>query len=161
MNTDNLISFDITQEDLDAVWAAIRTIEEKLSPKLITLLKQDRLRAVKMSNKSVGFVKQSFEFIKQNPDLKPQYIDEGEMEIDIKAVETLSSLLNPIEKIRSALDDSIMLSGGEAFTAALAFYQYIKGATKMNVPGAKVICEELKKQFTKKSAVKEDEEENN
>ncbi|MDF1549516.1 MAG: hypothetical protein P1P88_16945 [Bacteroidales bacterium] len=49
-----------------------------------------------------------------------------------------------------------MLSGSEAYLPALAFYNYIKGATSMNVPGAKDIYEDLKKYFIKKSSKKDD-----
>ncbi len=160
MDTDNLISFEITQEELDAVLAAVKTIEDVLSPKLITLLKLDRMRVVKMSNKNAEFVKQSYEHMIQNPDLTPKFVNTTEMAKDIKAVEILRTLLNPVEKIRSSLDDSIMQAGAEALTSALGFYKYIKSAKEMNEAGAKVIYESLKKQFARKSADKEEENEN-
>jgi len=47
----------------------------------------------------------------------------------------------------SGLNDTIMLSGSEAYVAALAFYKSVKVAASMNVAGAQPIYEDLKKRF--------------
>jgi hypothetical protein len=45
------------------------------------------------------------------------------------------------------LRDTQMLAGSDAYTAALAYYNSVKQAAKMNVPNAKTIQEELGKRF--------------
>jgi hypothetical protein len=45
------------------------------------------------------------------------------------------------------IDDTMLLSGSEAYIAVLAFYNYLKGAAKMGVPGAKTIFEDLSTRF--------------
>lgn len=150
MNQENKISLHIPAEDLDAINAAIKTLQDKLMPHLVTLTKEERVGLSKMGDKNIAFIEKCKEYIEQNPQLVPQYLNLEEMKVDIEAVATLRMLLNPIGQISSALDDSMMLSGSEAYVAALAFYHYIQGATKMNIPGAKDINDELKKQFVKK-----------
>ena len=151
MNNENRISFDIPAEDLEAIKVAIKVLQDKLLPRLVTLSVDERHTLTKMGDKNTAFVEKCKEFIEQNPALAPQYIDLEEMKVDLEAVETLRYLENPIAQISSAIDDSMMLSGSEAYVAALAFYHNVKGATRMNVPGAKNVYEELKKQFTRKS----------
>ena len=56
-------------------------------------------------------------------------------------------LARPIEQLNRTLDDTIMLSGSEAYVAALAYYNSVKRAAKINVPGALTIHEDLKKRF--------------
>ena len=45
------------------------------------------------------------------------------------------------------LDDTMTLSGSEAYGAVLTFYNYIKGAAKSNVPGAQTIFDDLSTRF--------------
>jgi len=49
------------------------------------------------------------------------------------------------------LPDTEMLSGSEAYVAALTYYNSVKQAAKMNVPSAKAIYEDLRKRFEKPS----------
>lgn len=42
-----------------------------------------------------------------------------------------------------------MVAGSEAYSAALTYYNTVKQANNMNIPGAKVIYEDLKKRFEK------------
>jgi hypothetical protein len=41
------------------------------------------------------------------------------------------------------------LSGSEAYVASLAFYNSVKQAARINVPGAKAIAEDLKLRFAR------------
>lgn len=45
------------------------------------------------------------------------------------------------------LDDTMMLAGSEAYVAALAFYNAVKGVGRANVPGAALIYEDLRGRF--------------
>ena len=42
-----------------------------------------------------------------------------------------------------------MMAGSEAYIASLSYYNSVKMAAKLNVPGAKPIYDDLKKRFTK------------
>ena len=151
MTLENKISFQVPAEDMEAIEAAIKVLQDKLSPLLISLIKDERVALNKMGDKNIAFIEKCKEYMVQNPSLTPEYIEVEEMKVDMEAVTTLRSLLNPVEQIASAIDDTMMLSGSEAYAAALAFYYYIKGAVKINKPGAKNIYDDLKKQFKRKS----------
>jgi hypothetical protein len=66
----------------------------------------------------------------------------------------LMSLLQLAEPLCDNLRDTQMLAGSEAYTAALAYYNSVKQAAKMNVPNAKTIQEELGKRFKGQGVVR-------
>ena len=66
----------------------------------------------------------------------------------MNAVDMLTKLFRPLDQLNSLLKDSIMLSGSEAYVAALAFYNSVKQASKMNITGAIDIYSDLSKRFS-------------
>ena len=54
------------------------------------------------------------------------------------------------------LDDTMLLCGSEAYISVLAFYTYLKGAAKMNVPGAKTVFDDLSARFPRRPAAKKE-----
>ena len=156
MAQENKISINISAEDLETIKAATKTINDTLMPYLVTLTDNERESLLKIGDKGLAFINRCYWHIEQHPEMPPDYIDVKEMKVDIDALETLWKIMTPIAQVISAIDDSIMLSGSEAYVPALAFYSHIKGAARMNVPGAKDIYDDLKKYFAKKSRKKKD-----
>lgn len=101
-----------------------------------------------MSDKSVAFVVKNLEYTKTNPEFVPPFLSVTDMEADVNAIEQLRPLFKEIQQITDNLDDTLMLSGSEAFNAALLYYNNVKQAIKGNVPGAKTIYEDLSKRYT-------------
>jgi hypothetical protein len=73
-----------------------------------------------------------------------------ELMIDVKAYSDLILVYREVDQLCTQLDDTVMMSGSEAYTAALAYYNSVKQAAKMNVPNAKSIYKDLKQRFEKK-----------
>jgi len=149
MAGDNLVSIQIPQEDLDAVKAALTTIEEKLLPHLVDLTKEDRKGLPKMRDKTVPFVEKALEYAETNSQLVPAYLNVPEMRTDFNAVGTLTELYRRVEQLYDTLDDTILLSGSEAYKSALNFYKAVKNAAKAGAHGAEVISNDLKQRFEK------------
>jgi hypothetical protein len=68
-------------------------------------------------------------------------------EVVLKGFETIRSLYQPLLQITDALSDTMKLSGSEAYTAALIFYNNAKNAAKSKVPKAETIDNDLASQF--------------
>jgi hypothetical protein len=66
---------------------------------------------------------------------------------DMNAWEQLMSVLRPVQQLFTNLDDTTMEAGSESYVAALSYYNSVKQAAKMNIPGAKPIYDDLKKRF--------------
>jgi hypothetical protein len=155
MAKENTVSIQIKPEDLNKVIGLLGEVQTILKPYLIALTPEDRKELPKMSDKTTPFVEKALEYAKSNPEFAPAYLNINELSIDVKAVSDLTSVARPVEMLNDNLNDTILLSGSEAYTAALTFYNSIKQAAKMNVPNAKPIYEDLKKRFEGQGRKKE------
>lgn len=139
--------FSLTPEEKIKVDGAILTLKEVLVPKLIDLSTGEIQELPKMGEKTVDFVEKSLVHMEQNPNLVPAYVNVEEANKDLDGVRVLKTYYNPLEQLVGMISDSSTLSGSEAFTASLSFYNAVKAAAKVDVPGAKMIYNDLKSRF--------------
>ena len=149
MAKDNLVSVQFQAADLEAIKGAFTVLDEKLVPKLIDLNKTERRTLLKMGDKSLPFVEKALEYALTNGNLLPNYVNVAEMKTDLDAVKTLTDLYRSAEKITDMLDDTILLSGSEAFQTALNIYKAVQQAAKSGIEGAEIIFADLKQRFEK------------
>ena len=147
--------FTISPEDLQKVNDAIKVINDTLTPKLIALTPDNRKDLNKMGDKTLSFVNKSVEYMQLHPDLVPRYVQVEPAKIDLQATQTLLPLHNQFTILQEMTADSSMLSGSEAYSCALTFYNSIKLQAKENVTGAKAIYEDLKVRFPGRKTKKE------
>ena len=148
---DNKISQDILAAAITNVNTAIATIRTNL-PFLIALTPADRLSMPKMGDKTLAFVRKSYEYAKLNPGLVPPYLSVEELRKDVETAEKLHAIYGQINDLNIRLDDTMMLASSEAFIASLSFYGSVQGAAKNNIPGAKAIAEDLSNRFSYRKA---------
>lgn len=144
---ENLVSLKLTDKEVATLQGHFKAISDLLKPHVVALTNEERRQMPKMSDRSVPFVEKALQYAQKYPELVPPFINMSEMSIDVRAVETLNDLHQDAHRICGTLDDTRMLSGSEAYVAALAFYNSVKVGTKMNVPAARQIYEDLKKRF--------------
>ena len=150
--TENNVSIVLTVEETTQAKNALLTLKESVGVKTVTLTNKQRQELPKMGDGTMSFVTKTLEYGRSNPEFAPPYIDMTEFEIDLKAVEELRKIYIPLAQLLQQIDDSILLSGSEAYVAALAYYNSVKMGAKMNVPGAKTIFEDLKHRFVKNTS---------
>jgi len=147
MPQENRISIVLKPDDLRQVHDALTTVNTVLKPYLIVLTPAERQELPKMGDSTAPFVQKTLEYAQTNPGFVPAYLDIQELKTDFDAVESLLQVFRPVEQLYYNLNDTITLSGSEAYVASLAFYNSVKQAAKINVPGAKAISEDLKLRF--------------
>ena len=147
MSQQNLVTVSITPEELKQISGAIDILKTTLLPKLKVLNPTERQELPKMGDKSLAFVKKALEYCTQNPELSPQFLDVNEYTNDVMSVETLKALHSPISQLADALSDTMILSGSDAYSAALMFYNSVKIAKKSNVAKAGTIHDDLSERF--------------
>lgn len=148
MPQENKVSIVLKPEDLKQVLDAISAANAILRPYLVALTPAERQELPKMSDGTAPFVQKTLEYAQTNSGFVPAYIDVKELKTDFDAVEALAQIFRPVEQLYFNLSDTMTLSGSEAYVASLAFYNSVKQAAKMNVPGAKAIAEDLKIRFS-------------
>jgi len=140
-------SFAIPDDDLQAVQAAVQTLQAKLVPHLVNIGSDEKRALAKMGSKSVDFVSKTLNYATTNPQFKPAFVDIDSFSRDVTAFGVLRSLQQPVSQLADMLDDSLALTGSDAMNAALAYYQSVKTANKLNVPGASTISDDLATRF--------------
>jgi len=151
MAKDNLVSIQISAEDQEAIRAALTVLDEKLQPFLIALTKEEKKGLPKMRDKSLPFVEKAVEYAEGNPSFVPGFLNVSEMKVDFQAVTLLTEYFRLIEKLYQTLNDTILLSGSEAYKGSLHFYKTVQQAAKSGIPGAQVIYDDLKQRFERSS----------
>lgn len=154
-SNENTVSIQIPEEEIRKVLENLKQIDSILKPYLIALTPENRRDIPKMSDKTTPFVEKCLEYAESNPEFVPAYLNIKELKIDLDAVNSLLSIIRPITQLEENLNDTIMLSGSEAYVAALTYYSSIKQAARINVPNAKSIFEDLSKRFEKSKSKKE------
>lgn len=143
----NQISAAISDQTLAQIETKISEIRQLLSPYLVNLTSEERTKLPKMSDKSVSFVSKVMEYIKTNPDLIPPMMDKEEMEKDFKLNQSLQPVFKILKQLSENVNETLMLTGHEAYVQALLYYATVKMAAKTGSPDAKTIQEDLGKRF--------------
>jgi hypothetical protein len=147
MSKDNLVSVQISAEDLAKVNEAVKTIQSVLKPYLVTISTEERKTLPKMSEKTVPFVKKVLEYAGTHLEFAPSYLDINELKKDVDAFDALNKIGMPLEELSTSIIDTTILAGSEAYIASLSYYNAVKQAVKMNQANAKVIFDDLKTRF--------------
>lgn len=155
MSDSNRISLNLPAEDVEQVKQLFSQIGQILAPHLINLTPDERIQLPKMGDKSIPFVTKGLEYLRIPGTPAPSYVNGEELEIDLNAFETIRQIRQVAQPIIDMLDDTMLLCGSEAYVPVLAFYNYLQGAAKMNVPGAKTIYEDLSTRFPRRHSKKE------
>jgi hypothetical protein len=149
---ENRISIQITAAEVQSVKDAIATINGVVGKYLIALTPEERKALPKMSDGSLPFVTKALDYATTNPTFVPAYIDLPELKIDVDATAALLQIERPLEQLAQNLSDTVMLCGSEAYVTALTFYNSVKQAAKMKVPGAEPIANDLGERFAKSTS---------
>ena len=102
-----------------------------------------------MSDGTEPFVSKVLDYARSNPEFAPKFMKVEDLEMDFNAVKDLQAIYRPLLQLVQQLDDTILMSGSEAYVSALAYYNSVKIGAKMNIPGAKSIYDDLKKRFVR------------
>jgi len=143
---ENKISFVISEEAKANINKAMETIMQNL-PVLVNLKAADRRTLPKMGDKSFAFVSKAYEYAIQNPKVIPAFLDMAEFEKDTIGTSELKKVLIPLRQLVEKLDDTTLLSGSEALSAALVFYTSLKGAARAGEPGMKTVYADLQSRY--------------
>ena len=147
MAQQNQVAVKIPAAELQNIAKLITELQTAFAPYVITLTADDRKSLLKMSDKSVAFVTKSLDYTTTNPEFIPPYLSVADLQTDVDAVTQLQPLLNQLQQVVDNVDDTIMLSGSEAYSGALLYYNSIKQALKGNVPNAKTIYDDLSQRY--------------
>lgn len=156
MSNSNQISILLPVEKMEEAKQLYSQANAIIAPYLVSLTNDQKAGLPKMGERSIPFVTKGAEYLSIPTTPAPPYIEPAELNVDLNAYETLRQIRQVVAPTLEMLDDTMLLCGSEAYVAVLAFYNYLKGAAKMNVPGAKTIYEDLSSRFPGRTAKKDE-----
>ncbi|WP_299577236.1 hypothetical protein [uncultured Sunxiuqinia sp.] len=118
-----------------------------LKPYLIALNADERMALPKMSDGTAPFVEKCLDYSNSDPQFAPPFLDVEGFKNDMDSWEKLMAVLRPVQQLVLNLDDTTTQAGSESYTAALTYYNSVKQAAKLSIPGSKAIYEDLRKRF--------------
>lgn len=102
-----------------------------------------------MGNKSQAFVRKALELVQQDDSCLPRSFEVAEMQHDVHLFDALQGVAMSLSTLAEAVNDTLMMAGNEAYTAALVVYK----SAKDNGRGAALNghLDEMGKRFAKKA----------
>ena len=144
---ENKIDYLIPDEVITDVTQKLSEIQTALKPYLIALTPDERQARPKMSDGTSPFVQKCLEFCDSDPQFAPPYLDVEGFQNDMADWNKLMSVYYPIQQLAQNLDDTTLEAGSESYAAALTYYNSVKQAAKLSIPGSKPIYNDLKQRF--------------
>jgi hypothetical protein len=140
------VNITATATQVTAVKTAFQTILTNL-PFLVGLTADERksLTAIDVTNKA--FTEDAINAGVNNATIVPSYISVASMKNDLTLFSQLDEISGLATQLCERIEDTKMLAGSEAYTAALALYKTFGAAADAGVIGADSIVDQLKKRF--------------
>jgi hypothetical protein len=139
------ISATLSDIDRQIIAQSIHNIRERL-PFLVDLVGSERNSMPKMGDKSRAFVGKALEVASQNNEFLPRSFDVEEMRKDLELYDDLASLMMTLSQLQDLVDDTCLVVGSEAYSAALTVYNYAK-TSGQNANGLEPLVKEMKQRF--------------
>ena len=118
-----------------------------LKPYLIALTPPERRTLSKIGTESIKFLEMSHQFADKNPGLFPAFRKAASFREEFYTAQELRMVISKIDRLKDTINDTEMLAGNYALETALIFYNIVKIAARHDIPGTRVIYEELKPAF--------------
>ena len=131
----NLLSLELSAEDLTAINAALTDIESRLAGRLVALDNDARRQ------------------LEQNPDIVPAALHLEEAQADLRAVDALRPVHARLQRLAERVSDSEMALGSDAMSTALEGYALLK-VTGRN-KGLEALSAALSQRFARSSPARE------
>ncbi|AEF82866.1 hypothetical protein [Leadbettera azotonutricia] len=138
---------EIPSEVLNKVQACLDETTAMLEPYIKVLTMPERRLLPKMGSKSLSFVEKAYQYAKGNPEIRPGFLNMDAFTADFSNAHELWKFYNTVKQLAENLNDTELFAGSRAFKSSLMLYHAVQDAVKQDIPGAKVIYEELKARF--------------
>ncbi len=144
---ENRISIDIPAQVTAEVLNKFREIEALLKPYAVVVADEEKNSLLKLGDKTLPFVNKAVAYTETATEYSPSYPDTAEFRRDNQALQALDQMYQPAVQVLRMIEDTRVLAGNDAYSAALIYYNAVKQASLNGVAKAKVIYEDLAQRF--------------
>ena len=144
----NLVTLNLTAEQITAVNAALTELEKQLAG-LVSLPIATKRALKKMGPKSEAFCRQTLRVLEQNPQIVPPNVGLADRIANLAMLDALRPVLVRLSRLSERASDTDIALGSDVMTAALQGYSLLKviGRTE----GLESLRQSLGERFAKTS----------
>ena len=147
MALDDLISLVLSSEEVAQIDQSLTAIEAVLAGKVIALQPEERTQYGRVAESTQVWISKISDYMSNRPELAPAYINVAEFGKDLAARNAIMPRIARLNAVVNGLEDTAILLGTDLYNSAIAYYRNIKLLSQQNVPGAKLIYEDLQQKF--------------
>lgn len=147
MAFENLISIQFTESELAQLDAAMASIAQVLRDKTINLTPEQRQQYGRIAEQNKLFVNKAKEYMEQNMQHVPAFIDKAEFDQDFQARTQIESRITQLQGLVEQLSDTKTLLDHDNYHNAITFYRNIRFLSQENVPGTTTLYEGMRQFF--------------
>jgi hypothetical protein len=125
----NVISMNLDASQWATVDGALDTLEQTLAG-MASLTPDQRMRLIKMGDKSEAFCRQAVDVMGENPAILPRNLDMAEVRRDLATHDALRPRLVRLTRLLEKANDTDLALGSDVMSAALEGYAFLKIAGK-------------------------------
>ena len=137
----------IPKEKLLDAHSKLDEIINVLEPYLMAMKMPERQTLMKIGTDSLDFLEASRGHAESSPELFPVYIKKELFREELNTIHELCRFLNRINNLREDISNTETLAGNHALEVARAFFDNVRFAARRDIPGARIIYDELKRIF--------------
>ena len=126
MAFENLISIQFTESELAQLDAAMASIAQVLRDKTINLTPEQRQQYGRIAEQNKLFVNKAKEYMEQNMQHVPAFIDKAEFDQDFQARTQIESRITQLQGLVEQLSDTKTLLDHDNYHNAITFYRNIR-----------------------------------
>ncbi|HRK29030.1 MAG TPA: hypothetical protein PK239_17285 [Chitinophagales bacterium] len=141
------LSVTLTPAEITTLNDAITAIRTVLDGKTVNLTPEERSQLYKMRNNRLSLAEIALDQANSNPNLVPSYISLTEAQRDMAYYKQLRTYISILQSLLETLDDTQKAVGSEVLKFCLPYYQSVKQAAQLAVPGTTILYEELNQFF--------------
>lgn len=141
------LSVTLTPAEITTLNDAITAIRTVLDGKTVNLTPEERSRLYKMRNNRYTLAVRSLNFAQNHANLVPPFLNLLEANRDFTYYQQLDNFIGEMRFLLETLDDTQKAVGSEVLKFCLPFYQSVKQAAQLDVPGSTGIYDALNEFF--------------
>jgi hypothetical protein len=147
----NRLSLDITDSQKASVKKASDDLTTATQGFNVVIDKEEVKSLPKIADRRIPFVEKAVEYSVSNPEFLPPHADVPEFEKDLKTFKDIREMVRPLRQILDNLENTMYVSGSEAWQAAMNYYRSVQFHARMGTPGAQAILDDLRPLFERRS----------
>jgi len=147
----NRLSLDITDAQKAAVTKASDDLTTATEVFNVVIDKEEVKSLPKVADGRLPFVDKCVEYSVSNPEFLPPFADVPEFEKDLQAFKDIREMVRPLRQVLDNLENTMYVSGSEAWQAAMNYYRSVQFHARMGAPGAQAVLDDLRPLFERRN----------